>query len=57
MEFKVRLFLDGKQVEPSEVMIKSVTIDRIVNDCYNNRMIPEEPEPERKTKKREALSR
>lgn len=57
MEFKVRLFLDGKQVEPSEVMIKSVTIDRIVNDCYNNRMIPEEPEPKRKTKKREALSR
>lgn len=57
MEFKVRLFLDGKQVEPSEVTIKSVTIDRIVNDCYNNRMIPEEPESQRKTKKREALSR
>lgn len=57
MEIRVRLFLDGKQVEPSEVNIKSVTIDRIVNDCIDNRTYFEEPAPKKKVKKQEALSR
>lgn len=57
MGFRVRLFIDGKQVEPSEVNIKSVTIDRIVNDCIDNRMRAEETALKKKTKKQEALSR
>ena len=32
MEIKVNLFLDGKQVEPSELTIKNANIDRIIND-------------------------
>ena len=32
MEIKVRVFFDGKQVEPSELTIKNPKIDRIVND-------------------------
>ncbi|MBQ5321921.1 MAG: hypothetical protein J6J07_00565 [Oscillospiraceae bacterium] len=57
MGFRVRLFLDGEMVEPSEVNIKSVTIDRIVNDCIDNRMQAEETAPKKKAKRQEALSR
>jgi len=57
MGFRVRLFIDGEMVEPSEVNIKSVTIDRIVNDCIDNRMRAEETALKKKTKKQEALSR
>lgn len=32
MEIKVRLFLDGKEVVPSELTIKNPNIDRIVNE-------------------------
>lgn len=38
MEFKVRLFLDGKLIDPSDyskVVISSRNIDRIVNRIYN----------------------
>lgn len=37
MSLKVRLFLDGELIEPSQysqVQIVSKTIDRIVNDVY-----------------------
>ena len=37
MEFHVRLFLDGKRIDPSEyknIAISCKTIDRIVNDIY-----------------------
>ena len=37
MEFQVRLFLDGKRIEPSEyktIAISCKAIDRIVNDIY-----------------------
>lgn len=37
MDFKVRIFLDGELVEPSDyskVVITSQTVDRIVNDIY-----------------------
>ena len=35
MQIKVRIFIDNKQVKPSELRnltIKNVTVDRIVND-------------------------
>lgn len=32
MAIKVRLFLDGKQVNPSELTIFNVTVNRTVND-------------------------
>ena len=38
MEIKVRVFLDGKLVEPSEVknlVISNPAIDRIVNDIVD----------------------
>lgn len=38
MEFKVRLYLDGKLIDPSDyskVVISSRNIDRIVNRIYN----------------------
>ena len=37
MSLKVRLFLDGELIEPSQysqVQIVSKTIDRIINDVY-----------------------
>ncbi len=37
--FDVRLFLDGELVEPSDygkIVITSPTVDRIVNDIYEN---------------------
>jgi hypothetical protein len=37
MELKVRLFYDGKLVDPSDypkIVISNKTIDRIVNDVY-----------------------
>lgn len=37
MVFKVRVFLDGELVEPSnypKIVITSPTVDRIVNDIY-----------------------
>ncbi len=50
MEFKVRLFLDGKLIDPSDyskVVISSRNIDRIVNRIYNlslDGQLDEEPE-------------
>jgi hypothetical protein len=41
MEFKVRVFLDGKRIEPSEIknlVISSPVIDRIVNDIVDNKI-------------------
>ena len=35
MQIKARVFLDGKQIEPSKIkqlIIKNSTVDRIVND-------------------------
>ncbi len=37
MEYKVRIFIDGKLVEPSDypkIFICNKTVDRIVNDVY-----------------------
>ncbi len=37
MEYKARIFIDGKMVEPSDypkIFICSKTVDRIVNDVY-----------------------
>lgn len=42
MKFKVRIFLDDKLVEPSELsklVISNPTIDRIVNDIVDNGVI------------------
>ncbi len=36
MAIKVRLFLDGKQVEASQLVINNVTINRIVNSIVEN---------------------
>lgn len=41
MEFKVRVFLDGKRIEPSEIsnlVITNPAIDRIVNDIVDNQI-------------------
>ena len=38
MEIKVRLFYDGKYIDPadySSVVIKNKTLDRIINDVVN----------------------
>lgn len=38
MKLKVRIFMDGKQIEPSElskITISNPTIDRIVNDIVS----------------------
>lgn len=49
MEFKVRLFLDGRQIDPADypkVMISCRDIDMIVNHIYdvNHSTEPEEAE-------------
>jgi hypothetical protein len=36
MAVKVRLFLDGQLVEPSQLVINNVTINRIVNSIVEN---------------------
>lgn len=36
MAIKVRLFLDGKQYEASQLIINNVTVNRIVNDIVDN---------------------
>ena len=44
MEIKVRLFIDNKLVEPSElskIVIKNPNVDRIVNDIVDRRNNPE----------------
>ena len=51
MEFKVRLFIDGRQIAPSEygqVQICSKTVDRIVNAIYDkaNKDIANKYEPD-----------
>ena len=41
VEFKVRIMIDGKLVEPSDypkVVIANQTVDRIVNDVYQTSM-------------------
>ena len=38
MEIKVRVFLDGKQIESSELhklIIKNASVDRIINDVID----------------------
>ena len=35
MAIKVRLFLDGKQVEPSELTITNLTVSRTVNSVID----------------------
>lgn len=39
MSIKVRIFADGKQVDPAQVTIKNITVSRIVNDVVA-RMTP-----------------
>ncbi len=50
MEFKVRLFYDGKEVKPSDLIINNISVDRIVNevvDRHNANLIDDEDdEPE-----------
>ena len=36
MAVKVRLFLDGQLVEPSQLVINNVTVNRIVNSIVEN---------------------
>ena len=51
MEIKVRLFIDNKLVEPSElskIVIKNPNVDRIVNDIVDRKNNP---------KKADALSK
>lgn len=47
MEFKVRLFYDGKEVQTSDLIINNISVDRIVNavaDRYNENIIDTEDE-------------
>lgn len=42
MQIKVRIFIDNKQVKPSELRnltIKNTTVDRIVNDIVDHGVI------------------
>lgn len=46
MEFKVRVFIDGTLIEPSDyqkVVIANQMIDRIVNDVYQTSMEDDNP--------------
>jgi hypothetical protein len=36
MEIKVRVFYNGKQVEPSELTIKNPNIDRLINQIIDS---------------------
>ncbi len=50
MKLKVRLFLDGKPIDPSEynkIIITCPAVDRIVNDIYDTSA--KEPDPQHKT--------
>ena len=35
MKFKVRLFYDGKEVKPSDLIINNISVDRIVNEVVD----------------------
>jgi hypothetical protein len=39
MAIKVRIFADGKQVDPAQVTISNITVSRIINDVVA-RMTP-----------------
>ena len=46
MELKVRVFVDGTLIEPSDypqVVIANQTVDRIVNEVYETSMEGEKP--------------